>query len=166
MYLLDTNIFIEAQNRYYASDICPGFWNWLDDANARGVVASIGEVYDELAGRGDSLAQWIEARRGTGWFIDVSDAATQASFAEVVQHVESVARYTRPNKNLFLNGADPWLIAKAKTIGWGVATHEQYSENSTKVKIPNVCRNFGVNSRDTFDVLRQLQASFGWNRPN
>ncbi|MBN3854602.1 DUF4411 family protein [Paraburkholderia sp. Ac-20340] len=164
MYLLDSNIFIEAQNRYYANDICPGFWNWLDDANARGLVASIGEVYSELAGRGDSLASWIEARHGTGWFLDVSDELTQRTFAEVAQHVESVARYTRPNKSLFLGGADPWLIAKAKTMGWGVATHEQFSDNSTKVKIPNVCRSFEVNTRDTFDVLRQLQATFGWSR--
>ncbi|WP_175822426.1 DUF4411 family protein [Burkholderia sp. BCC0419] len=166
MYLLDTNIFIEAQNRYYANDICPGFWAWLDDANARGLVASIGEVYEELAGRGDPLAQWIEERRNTGWFFDVSDDATQTAFAEIVQHVESVDRYTRPNKDQFLGGADPWLIAKARTIGWSVATHEQFNEHTTKVKIPNVCRNFGVASRDTFDVLRQLEASFGWARAN
>ena len=25
-YLLDSNVFIEAKNRYYAFDICPGFW--------------------------------------------------------------------------------------------------------------------------------------------
>ena len=59
MYLLDSNIFIEAQNRYYANDICPGFWDWLDDANRRGLVASIGEVYEELSDRTDPLAQWI-----------------------------------------------------------------------------------------------------------
>jgi len=164
MYLLDTNIFIEAQNRYYASDICPGFWDWLDDANARGLIASIGEVYDELAGRGDQLAGWIEARRNTGWFLDVTDDATQTAFAEVVHHVESVPRYTRPNKDLFLDGADPWLIAKARTMQWAVATHEQFNEHTTKVKIPNVCRNFDIASHNTFDILRNLQASFGWAR--
>jgi hypothetical protein len=164
MYLLDSNIFIEAQNRYYAHDICPGFWDWLDDANGRGLIASIGEVHDELAGRHDQLAEWIEARRNSGWFLDISDHATQTAFAEVVQHVESVARYSRPNKNVFLDGADPWLIAKARTMDWTVATHEQYHENSTKVKIPNVCRNFGIASCNTFDILRHLQASFGWAR--
>jgi len=41
MYLLDSNIFLEAQNRYYANDICPGFWNWLDHAVGAGLVASI-----------------------------------------------------------------------------------------------------------------------------
>lgn len=26
MYLLDSIVFIEAKNRYYAADIAPGFW--------------------------------------------------------------------------------------------------------------------------------------------
>ena len=26
MYLIDSNVFIEAKNRYYAFDIAPGFW--------------------------------------------------------------------------------------------------------------------------------------------
>ncbi len=30
MYLFDANVFIEAKNRYYAFDICPGFWEWMD----------------------------------------------------------------------------------------------------------------------------------------
>ncbi|WP_250493068.1 DUF4411 family protein [Caballeronia sp. GAWG1-1] len=164
MYLLDSNIFVEAQNRYYASDICPGFWDWLDDANAKGLIASVGEVYDELAGKGDSLAEWIEARRGTGWFVDVTDEETQSSFIEIVQHIESIDRYTRPSRDQFLGGADPWLIAKARTMGCGVATHERFHEHTTKVKIPNVCVNFGVPIRDTFDILRELRISFGWAR--
>ena len=30
MYLLDTNVFIEAKNRYYSFDLAPGFWEWLE----------------------------------------------------------------------------------------------------------------------------------------
>jgi hypothetical protein len=32
MFLLDSNVFIQAKNFYYGFDICPGFWKWLDDA--------------------------------------------------------------------------------------------------------------------------------------
>ncbi len=165
MYLLDTNIFLEAQQRYYASDICPGFWHWLDNAMHAGLVASIVGVHDELAGYGDDLSNWITARRHTGWFLDVDDEATQEAYGEIVQHVEGVALYTRAHKDVFLSGADPWLIAKAKTMNVQVATHEQFSENSHKVKIPNVCRRFGIQYSDTFDVLRRLNASFTWNPP-
>ncbi|WP_244816762.1 DUF4411 family protein [Caballeronia sp. Lep1P3] len=164
MYLLDSNIFIEAQNRYYANDICPGFWEWLDDANRKGLVASISEVFDELAGRTDPLARWIKARQDTSWFLDVTDDATQSSFVEIIKHIEAAKQYSRPNKDQFLAGADPWLIAKARTMGWRLATHERFSEQSTKVKIPNVCRSFGVENCDTFEMLRELRISFGWAR--
>ncbi|WP_448218276.1 DUF4411 family protein [Endozoicomonas sp. 2B-B] len=29
-YLLDANTFIQAKNQYYAMDICPGYWDWLE----------------------------------------------------------------------------------------------------------------------------------------
>ncbi|MBF0147506.1 MAG: DUF4411 family protein [Magnetococcales bacterium] len=34
-YLLDSNVFIEAKNRYYAFDICPGFWEWMNDSGSK-----------------------------------------------------------------------------------------------------------------------------------
>ncbi len=40
-YLLDANVFIQAKNLHYGFDFCPAFWDWLDDANNRGVVFSI-----------------------------------------------------------------------------------------------------------------------------
>lgn len=162
MYLLDTNVFIEAQNRYYANDICPGFWSWLDYAMADGNVASITSVYDELSDKDDYLAHWVNDRRDSGWFLDVSDQPTQQCFAEVVQFVESEPRFTRPHKDSFLGKADPWLVAKAKTSGFVVVTHEAFNTNSTKPKIPNVCQNFHISYHDTFHTLRGLAASFSW----
>ena len=29
VYLLDTNVFVEAYRRYYGLDLCPGFWDSL-----------------------------------------------------------------------------------------------------------------------------------------
>lgn len=29
-FLVDADVFIAAKNRYYAFDICPGFWNSLE----------------------------------------------------------------------------------------------------------------------------------------
>ena len=39
-YLVDTNVLIEAKNRYYAFDIAPGFWKWLNQEHAQGTVFS------------------------------------------------------------------------------------------------------------------------------
>jgi hypothetical protein len=47
-YLLDTNVFITAKQRYYGFQLCPGFWDWLIDANGRGLVFSHQQVLSEL----------------------------------------------------------------------------------------------------------------------
>ena len=36
MHLVDANILIDAKNRYYAFDIAPGFWAWLEQAHRSG----------------------------------------------------------------------------------------------------------------------------------
>jgi PIN domain protein len=48
MYLVDSNVLIEAKNRYYAFDIAPGFWAWLDQAHQQSLACSIEAVRDEL----------------------------------------------------------------------------------------------------------------------
>jgi hypothetical protein len=54
--LLDANVFIQAKNDYYGFDLAPGFWDWLDQENARGTVFSIERVGAELTGYGDPMA--------------------------------------------------------------------------------------------------------------
>src|ERR1700741_4946084 len=67
-YLLDTNVFITAKQRYYGFQLCPGFWDWLIDANGRGLVFSHQQVLSELTAIGDELATWA-AGPGVGLFL-------------------------------------------------------------------------------------------------
>lgn len=69
-YLLDTNVFIQARNLHYGFDFCPAFWDWLDEKNAEGVVASIDRVSDELID--DDLSAWATAR-GDRFFLAADD---------------------------------------------------------------------------------------------
>ncbi len=68
------------------------------------------------------------------------------------------ASYPRSDRKAeFLKGADPWVIAHAKTSGATVVTGEVVvSDNSTHVKIPNVCNNFSVDYIDPFTMMRTL----------
>lgn len=158
-FLLDTNIFIEAKNRYYGFDICPGFWDWMDAVCGR-EVGSIETVCDELMDGGDELAAWAKDRKDAAWFLKVDDEATQLNFASVANYVSS-QQYTQPAIDKFLAKADPWLIAKAITIGARIITHELPEHASKKrVPIPNVCDNFGIQCVNTFDALRHFSASF------
>lgn len=158
-FLLDTNIFIEAKNRYYGFDICPGFWDWMDGVCGQD-VGSIETVCDELMDGGDELAAWAKDRKDAAWFLKVDDDATQGNFAAVANYVAG-EQYSQAAVDKFLAKADPWLIAKAITVGAKIVTHEMPEPASKKrVPIPNVCNHFGVQCVNTFDALRHFAAAF------
>ncbi|MCL2780448.1 MAG: DUF4411 family protein, partial [Actinomycetia bacterium] len=75
MYLLDTNVLIEAKNRYYAFDIAPGFWDWLDRAHGQSLACSIDAVRDELLDGNDELAEW--AKQHPDFFQAIDQGTTQ-----------------------------------------------------------------------------------------
>jgi hypothetical protein len=158
--LLDTNLFIQAKDQYYRFDTFPCFWNWLDMALASGHLASIKTIRDELLKGKDELADWIDARNSSPCFLPVDDDPTQTKFAEISAWVMSQPYKPRAQSD-FLAGGDPLLIAKAVTAGATVVTQETYEPfRLNKVKIPNVCRAFGVPYLNTFDLLQQLRAKF------
>lgn len=60
MYIIDTNVLIEAKNRYYAFDLAPGFWEWLDLHHHEGTLASIEQVKSEIIRGNDKLSEWAK----------------------------------------------------------------------------------------------------------
>jgi len=145
-------------NEYYAFDICPGFWDWLDIANASGDVSSIEPVADELEKGKDDLATWAAARRGT--FFQPLDAAAHAVMTIVATWVQA-QDFRDDAKRVFFAGADPFLIAFAKANGLTVASHEVHVEGQkNKVKIPTVCQPLGGRCVRTFAMLRDMEARF------
>jgi Domain of unknown function (DUF4411) len=160
-YLLDANTLIEAKNRYYRMTVCPAYWNWVQRSHGAGVVSSIEPVGLELRRGNDELAEW--AKNQAGLFLPVSDEATQQAFAQVAAHVASQASAMKTGAlEEFLDGADPWLIAKAiSTQDAVIVTHEQFNlQMRRKYSIPNVCQHFGVAWIDTFELLTQTDARF------
>lgn len=55
IYILDSNVFMEAHNRYYAFDIAPGFWDALIGHAETGRIISIDRVKKELDKGEDDL---------------------------------------------------------------------------------------------------------------
>lgn len=162
IYLLDSNTFIEAKNRYYSMTTCPAYWDWLDREHRNQHLKSISSVYDELENFGDALSVWVKDRKSL--FMDIDDPETQNNFLKVIEILQDQIENKGMHANAlgeFLKGADPWLIAKAMTLGGTVVTHEQPVINiKRRFLIPNICQELGVPYVDTFTVLDQLQASF------
>jgi len=155
-YLLDTNIFIQAKNLHYGFDFCPAFWQWLEDQNKVGKVASIEKIADELSGE-DELSEWTKTR-GDQFFLRADDAVipelTRVSSWANNQNYEPSAIST------FLQVADYWLVAHAKAHNWIVVTHEVPSVSVRKIKIPNVCVGLKLHCISPYEMLRRERARF------
>lgn len=156
MYLVDANVLIEAKNRYYAFDIAPGFWNWLDHAHAYSLARSIDAVKQELLAGADELADWAKAHPG---FFRPLDQATTAQFRDLSTWANS-GQYTPAAINAFAsNAADYLLVAHARAHGHTLVTHERSQPNAKKrVLIPDACLAMGVEFADTFTMLRRTHA--------
>lgn len=161
VYLLDTNVFVEAHRRYYALDLCPGFWDCLAHHCQTPRLLSIDRVKDEITG-GDALAVWAE-QAPHALFVSTAQQAVVSRYAEVMTWVHENPQFRPEAKAEFARGADGWVIAYAEVHGLTLVTHEAFDPNARKrVPIPNVCRQFGVPTEDTFAMLRRLEVQFGW----
>lgn len=157
-YLLDTNVFIEANKRYYGLDFCPAFWEWLKKHEGQGNLYSIRPVYDELKDYDDILSQWV--REHNYYFQPVVDEQCQKNFITIANLCASDYDLTHKKNERFLDSADPWLIAKAMVDGSTIVTEEKFAKQPKKIIIPNLCRELGVEYVDTFELLRNFGDCF------
>lgn len=147
-------------------EFCPAFWDFIDQEASTSKIASISFVYDELADGDDSLADWIKERKDEIPFFALADGATQAKFIETANYVNSNG-FGQAHVDRFLAGADPWLIAKASVLGATLVTHEvlAHGPNIKKVKIPNICKAFGVTYINPFEMIRTIGTQFVLSSP-
>jgi hypothetical protein len=156
-YVLDANVFIEAKNKYYDFDFCPGFWAALIAEHRKGRVSSIDKVFDELADRGDPLSEWVKHTAPDAFFKKTQDQAVVDAFQGMVTWANSEPQFMPAAKADFASTADGWLIALAKANGLFVVTHEEYAPDvKRKIPIPNVCVEFEVEYVNTFEMLADL----------
>jgi predicted nucleic acid-binding protein len=161
-YVLDTNIFIEAKRRYYAFDLCPGFWDSLLYHNSIGNLESIDHVRKELLEGKDDLADW--SKNMVGLFASTDSEPVTTAYRNIIQWVQNQERFLNAAKGKFASDPDSWVIAYAKANDIIVATEEKSAPFSRKeVKIPDVCKHFNVKYTDTFDMLRKLGVAFSWD---
>lgn len=156
MYIIDTNVLIEAKNRYYAFDFAPGFWAWLMHAHSQGTIASIKAIYDELTVGDDELSDW--AKDNPSFFLPFDELAT-LKIQPLVQWATAqnftaaaLARFTGDD-------ADLLITAYAAAHGHTVVTHERsHPKSIAQVYIPDACKGLGVPVADTFTMLRDTGA--------
>ncbi len=158
--LLDTNVFVEAHKRYYAQDICPGFWNCLLLHCNKGSVRSIDKVKEEIKTGQDELWDWVQSAP-QDLFATSNEQPVQEAFSEIIEWVVRNQQFTDAAQTEFARGADGWLVAYARVHGVMLVTDEKSDPKIKKrVPIPNVCKKFNVSYENTFSMLRGLGVQF------
>lgn len=161
LYLLDTNVFIDANRDYYPIGRVPEFWEWLLYQAARGRTKVPLEIYEELTGGTDALARWVKDHRRP---LLLQEPVREDLVAEVTTRGYAT---DLDDEEVEKMGRDPFLIAYAyaERDRRCVVTNEVSRPKRVRANrhVPDVCNSLGIRCRNTFQYLRELNFSTQWN---
>ena len=160
-YCLDSNVLIQAWQKYYSPIYCPTYWDVLNEFGDEDKIFIPSMVYDEIVRTDDDLSDWLKK----------SNIIVKPITSDVTQILTSIYAAHPSHKHLVDNKkgrslADPWVIAHAIKESAIVVTKEEKvtALNSKKIKIPNVCENMGVDWITDYKMVEQLGLKFNCNR--
>ena len=158
LYLLDANVFIDANRDYYPIERVPEFWDWLTEMGELGAIKTPQEIYEEivlpLSAQRDPLVEWLRTHRDAVLLyeevkIGLVGNVTEQGYADDLteDEVEKIGR-------------DPFLIAYALADASErcVVTNERSRPSRTRANrhLPDVCQDLHVLCRNTFELIQDL----------
>ena len=156
-YCLDANVLIQAWNFYYSPKFCPSYWDVLNELGSAGRIFIPEAVRDEITRTDDDLCKWLKQSR----------IATKGVDEKVIQCLHAIWAANPIHISLVDNVkgrslADPWVIAHAMREGAAVVTKEEKvtALNASRIKIPNVCENMGVEWVNDFGMIGEVSVKF------
>ncbi len=156
-YCLDTNVLIQAWDKYYSPDLCPDYWDLLNELGKNSKIFIPQLVFEEITRVEDELSKWLKT----------SKIPIQKINESITKNLKDI--YSKDSSHQYLvsnNGqhslADPWVIAHAMFESAVVVTKEikDYYKKPTKIKIPHVCDNMKIRWIDDFQLLKELKVKF------
>ena len=156
-YCLDSNFFIQAWNKYYSPEICKDYWEIIEQLAKAGRIIVPEMVYSEIENKDDSIKDWLSGR---SFMISKIDESVQKCLIAIYDADPSHKRLVDSTKQRSI--ADPWVIAHALAKDSTVVTKEDLNSNpnSSRIKIPNVCRNMGIRCINDFEFIKEVGISF------
>lgn len=147
-YILDTNIYMNAYDRFYLPAHFPSFWDEISNhLNDCVVIPKV--VMDENV-KDDWFSLWIKENYQHKL---IGTAPYGNEFAEVLSHIQEQEHYT---DQVLIDWsrekiADTWLLAMAKKENYTIVTAETPNPNlhknaspSKSAKIPDVAKELGI----------------------
>lgn len=160
-YCLDSNVLIQAWQKYYSPNYCQSYWDVLNDLGNQGIIFIPEMVYEEITRTDDDLSEWLKSSMIEVKTID----------AEVTKCLKNIYSADSNHKHMVDSKkgrslADPWVIAHAMKEQAIVVTKEEKitAINSNKIKIPNVCDKMSVRWINDFKFIIELNIQFTCKR--
>ena len=164
LYVLDTNIFIQAHRDTYPLDIATSFWNTLKNLAEEEKIISIDKVKAEIDRNEDELNEWIETHLPEGFFKSTEEKEILNNYGLMAPWAESRSdHYQRGAIDEFLefDNADAWLVAWCKATGDTLVTQEvSNTQQKRRIPIPQPCDAFDVKYCNMIEMFRALQVQF------
>lgn len=160
-FIMDSCSLIESKNRYYAFDICIGFWDFILEEFSQGRVISIKHVYEEINTGNDELSSWLKHNFNKINFIDCfDDSDVISNYIKIAEYVKAEYKVNVADDFLREYSADPWLIAQALAHGGCIITQERPKPSKSKASLYDICNYFGVQHLNIIEFLRIEKAMF------
>ncbi|MGL5830452.1 MAG: DUF4411 family protein [Angustibacter sp.] len=157
MYLLDSDVFIQAKNGHYAFDIVPAWWDWVEQAHRIGKVFTVAACREEILAGSDELAEWMKAQPAS---FALKPQPDDQSPLQRLSEWAVRGPYQQGAAAQFLNAGDYFLVGQALALGYSVVTHEQPARSLKKIKIPDACDAVDVPWMAPWRMLRDEGARF------
>ena len=162
IYCFDTSAFIRI-NRFYPREIFSDLWEELESLIKSGYLFSHQICLEEIrpkTSKPDFLGEWVKDK--TSIFKNITERQVKI-VTEILEKFPGLIDYKKEKDE-----ADPWIIALAKEEieKRDLFSEEReiilVSEESTRssIKIPAVCREYGVNHKTLFEFFQDMGWSF------
>jgi hypothetical protein len=161
-FVVDSNFFIQAHRVNYPLDVAISFWVKIRELAEKGIIISIDKVQSELYKNKDALTDWCETNLPETFFKDSTEVFPE--YGQITKWAHSRSDlYLQKAINEFLDAdeADAWLVSYAFAHKIILVTQEVSAPfGKAKIKIPDVCIQFGVQYINTIEMLRRLGERF------
>ena len=160
LYLLDTNVLIDAQHKFYPIDRIPEFWAWLVSCGKQQQMKIPVEIYEEIlpGQKQDPLRSWLQKNKA---ILYLKESVNNI----LVQEVMDKYAPDLTDEEIETCGRDPFLIAYALCDSKDriVVTNEISRPNRKRANrhIPDVCKDLDIQVCNTWQFIEKLDFRTG-----
>ena len=148
VYIMDASSLIEAYHSYPMENFL-SLWDKFGDLIKGDRLKMPELVFDEVKDEG--IKKWYKEKKLKPYIRLTIDYTNQYKVRDILSKYRTLV-----NSKTGKSGGDPWIIALAQNFQNSVVvTQENPSGNEDRPKIPNVCKDLGIECIKIVDLIKR-----------